>query len=277
MMPANVKDAVYVFDVDGVLCDIGSFTTDERVIGYIAGLLQAGAHCAINTGRAYDRVSAEFVTPLRAQFPDVSLDCLFVSTEMGGEVTTFRGQQEISMPTEYALTPKQLQTFHTIWNTRRDDLHTMYLYEAKRAMGTTVRDHSYSAEEYAKQKYLFESWLKEAFIGQDVIIAGTVESTDVYASNAGKDAGASNVVEWLHAIDGETPRSAICFGDSVNDYEMARRFADNHFKTTFVYTGTDNPDWDKHVAVDIVDTAAEYTDGTVEYFEGKSLQTSEND
>lgn len=47
---------VYVFDFDGVLCDIGVFKIDDRVRDLLARLLQSGAYCAINTGRAYDHL-----------------------------------------------------------------------------------------------------------------------------------------------------------------------------------------------------------------------------
>lgn len=50
-----MKKPVYVFDVDGVLCDIGEPISRE-VVRELARLLHLGSFVAINTGRAYDRV-----------------------------------------------------------------------------------------------------------------------------------------------------------------------------------------------------------------------------
>lgn len=256
---------VYVFDVDGVLCEIGSFTMDERIIGMIAGLLERGVYCAINTGRGYDRVDAEFVEPLMARFPEISLERLAITTEMGGEITTFKGRGSVSASTKYAMSTDRLQIFYDVWEAHKAELFSMYVYASKTSMASTVWDHSYDESVYAPQKAQFEQWLREAYADTDVVVTGTTESTDVYAAHAGKNAGAANIIEWLGRVSDVTHDSAVCFGDSHNDYEMARKFADAGFDTKFVYTGESLIVDEPHAEVEIIDTTANYTDGTVEF------------
>lgn len=262
-----MKDAatVYVFDVDGVLCEIGSFVVDERIIGLIAELLKRGEYCAINTGRGYDRVESEFVGPLKHRFPDLILDKLLITTEMGGEVTTFSDHKAMSISTKYAMSADMLKIFYDVWSIHKGELFAMYVYASKKSMASTVRDHNHDKSVYDAQKALFEQWLHEAYSGTDIIVAGTTESTDVYAPDAGKNAGAANIIEWLANVSDIKHDSAICFGDSHNDYEMAREFAARGFATTFVYTGEGLEVADPHDGVKLVDTIAIYTDGTIEY------------
>lgn len=258
---------VYVFDVDGVLCEIASPTIDERVIRLIGGLLEKGIYCAVNTGRAYDRVGGEFVEQLNGEFPELMLDGLFISTEMGGEATTFSGKQPESSRTQYALKPEQLDLFRRLWHENKPELDAMRFYDVKESMGTTVRLRGSDEARYREQKARFETLLHEAFAHDDVIISGTSESTDVYAPDAGKNAGAANIIDWLGRVSDVKHDSAVCFGDSHNDYEMARKFAEAGFATKFVYTGEKLIVDEPHAEVEIIDTTANYTDGTVEFLQ----------
>lgn len=90
-------------------------------MGNIAELLKRGTYCAINTGRAYDRIRDEFVKPFQERFPDVSLDKFFVVTEMGGEATMFKGGQAVSQRTHYSLSNKELNIFNGVWKHGRHD------------------------------------------------------------------------------------------------------------------------------------------------------------
>lgn len=258
---------VYVFDVDGVLCEIGSFTIDERIISLVAGLLRRGIYCAINTGRGYGRVDAEFVEPLKAHYPDVSVEKLLVTTEMGGAVTTYKGRGSRSVSTKYAMTRNELKVFYDVWEAHKNELFAMYVYKDKQSMASTVRDHCYDEPTYAFQKAQFEQWLRDAYAGTDIVVMGTTESTDVYASHAGKNAGAANIIAWLRGVTDIKHDTAICFGDSHNDYEMAREFAEYGFATTFVYTGEGLEVADPHDKVKVIDTKASYTGGTIEYLQ----------
>lgn len=258
---------VYVFDVDGVLCEIGSPTIDERVICLIARLLERGVYCAVNTGRGYDRVESEFIQPLLARYPDLMLDKLFITTEMGGEATTFTTQVAQQQSTKYAMTAEELKIFYDIWDAHKDELTAMYVYASKKSMASTVRDYTYDESVYVPQKAKFEQLLRDAYAGTDIIVAGTNESTDVYAPHAGKNAGAANIIDWLVEVSNVTHDTAVCFGDSHNDYEMAREFASRGFDTTFVYTGEGLEVARPHDKVKVIATSASYTDGTVEYLQ----------
>lgn len=97
------------------------------------------------------------------------------------------------------------------------------------------------------------------------MITGTSESTDVYAADGGKNAGAPIIMDWLARVSEVAHEVAVCFGDSHNDYEMARRFAENGFSTTFVFTGENLKVDDYHADVEVVESAAKYAAGTSEY------------
>lgn len=259
---------VYVFDVDGVLCEIGSPTIEPRVIEHIAKLLENSMYVAINTGRAYDRVGSEFVEPLTQLLLDATLlDRLFVSTEMGGEATTFVQGRLKSWRTKYALTPEQLALFHAVWHQHAKRFDAMRLYAAKESMGTVVRRRGSDDEQYHEQKMQFEALLKRAFSTENVTLTSTVESSDVHAVDAGKNAGAANIIDWLGKVSDMAHDTAICFGDSHNDYAMARVFAQRGFTTSFVYTGPGLEVADLHDAVTVIDTKQLFTKGTLEFLE----------
>ena len=187
---------------------------------------------------------------------------------MGGEVTTFVGQKPQSHTTQFAMSPDELQIFYDVWEKHKTELPAMYVYVSKQAMASTVRSYDYPEEDYVRQKRQFETWLKEVYAGTDIVVTGTAESTEVHAANAGKNAGALNIIEWLAKVSDIHHDTAICVGDSHNDYEMARAFADAGFSTTFVFTGEKLSVDREHQDVRVIDTAQNYTDGTDEFLCG---------
>ena len=54
-------ESVYMFDVDGVLCEIAS-PISRDVAKLLARLLNEEAYVLINTGRGYDRIHGEVVS-----------------------------------------------------------------------------------------------------------------------------------------------------------------------------------------------------------------------
>lgn len=259
----NIDSTVYVFDVDGVLCDVGE-EINHDVVGHLARLLESPAFVAINTGRGYDRIGEEVVDLLRLHLQDqASLDRLLIATEMGGVITKFENGQESQLQTEYRI-PKELQERAAdVYKSTGSDA-TMSNYAFKQSMATFVKLHTVSQEDFDRQKSVLVDRLLEEFTSDDITIATTAESIDVHAVDAGKQAGAKLIMDWVKSVSDVHHDTFVCFGDSNGDYEMARYFATQDASTTFVFTG-ENLSTDLHDHVRVVDTVERYTAGTLEY------------
>lgn len=259
----SIDSTVYVFDVDGAMCDVGE-PINLEVVRWVAKLLESPAFVAINTGRGYDRIGEEVVDLLREHLQDqLSLDRLLVATEMGGVVTKFENGQESQVHTEYRI-PKELQVRAADVYVSTGSDATMSNYAFKQSMATFVKLHTVSQENFDRQKSVLVDKLLEEFKDDDITIATTAESIDVHAVDAGKQAGAKLIMDWVKSVSDVHHDTFVCFGDSNGDYEMARYFATQDASTTFVFTG-ENLDVDIHDRVKVVDTVERYTAGTLEY------------
>lgn len=263
-----MNKTMYVFDVDGVLCDIGSPELDIRVVRELADLLAAGPFIAVNTGRGFDRISGELITPLLGVVSRKDdLNRLFVSTEMGGELHTFSNGEVTSFHSQYSLTKEQLTKAKEIFVQQGDKVSTMHWYDAKTTMGTVVKVQSAKHEQFVEQRAALYALYKDAFADDDtVVVATTVESIDVYGHKSGKYSGAQAAYEWQSKLARDTHKEYLCFGDSSNDYEMARFFAHQGVKVRFIYTGTaalaiDTPEQN----IEVTFTKAKMAAGTLEY------------
>ncbi len=259
----STNTTVYVFDVDGVLCDVGEpINTD--VLRHIAKLLDAAVYVAINTGRGYDRVGVEVVEPLQEFLTDQSrMSHLFVATEMGGVTTHFVHGKAVHAATAYCIPEEFKQKAVAVYE-RTGAAATMSNYAYKKAMSTFVKLAEVSQVDFDRQKAELVAELQHVFAGEDITIATTVESVDVHARNAGKHAGAHLIKQWVQSVSDIAHDSFMCFGDSTGDYEMARYFAEQGAKTQFVFTG-EALAVDEHDGVAVTYTAEHYTAGTLEY------------
>jgi hydroxymethylpyrimidine pyrophosphatase-like HAD family hydrolase len=259
----TIESTVYVFDVDGVLCNIGE-PIDTDVLRHIAKLLDASIYVAINTGRGYDRVGVEAIEPLREFLSDPAhLNHLFVSTEMGGVTIHFEDGEEVHAMREYCISAELKQKAVTAYK-RIGAAMTMENYDYKKTMSTFVKIQEVSQADFDRQKSELVAELQQDFRHDDVTIATTVESVDVHARQAGKHAGAHLIKQWVQSVSDISHDKFICFGDSVGDYEMARYFAETGAETVFVFTG-DALSVDEHDDVTVIDTVERYAAGTLEY------------
>lgn len=258
-----IDSTVYVFDVDGVLCDVGEpINTD--VLRHIAKLLDAAVYVAINTGRGYDRVGVEVVEPLQEFLTDQSrISHLFVATEMGGVTTRFVNGEAVHTTTAYCIPDEFKQKAVAVYE-HTGAATTMSNYAYKKAMSTFVKLAEVSQADFDRQKAELVAELQQVFAGEDITIATTVESVDVHARDAGKHAGAHLIKKWVQSVSDISHDSFICFGDSTGDYEMARYFAEQGAQTQFVFTG-DALAVDEHDGVAVIYTAERYSAGTLEY------------
>jgi Ala-tRNA(Pro) deacylase len=132
-------------------------------------------------------------------------------------------------------------------------------------MATAVKKDEAKTETFLAQRDALVTQLRQAFPGRNYTIQETVESVDVHAAHAGKQAGPELIYEWLQRVSDITHDEFMCFGDSKGDYEMARWFAEQGLQTRFVYTGTELELADPHDGVEVIDTSQLYTAGTLEY------------
>lgn len=259
----KIDSTVYVFDVDGVLCDIGQEINPEVVV-WLARLLESPAFVAINTGRGYDRIREEVVALLRGELKNQnSLDRLFISTEMGGVTTKFANQQEQQADTPYRISTDLQRKAIDVYNTNGMNA-TMSNYSFKQSMVTFVKLKESTQDDYERQKLELIEKLQEVFSGDDATIATTAESIDVHARDAGKQAGAKLIMDWVKSVSDIEHDKFVCFGDSNGDYEMARYFAAQGAGTTFVFTGR-NLSVNSQDHVKVIDTVEPYSAGTLEY------------
>lgn len=259
----NIDSTVYVFDVDGVLCDVGEDINPE-VIVWVAKLLESPAFVAINTGRGYDRIREEIVALMRTRLRDQnSIQRLFIANEMGGVVTRFDDGKEVQELTEYRISKELQQRASDIFVAMGADA-TMMNRAFKQSMATFVKLADVSQKKFEPQKAELFRRFHEAFSDEDVTVTSTVNTVDIHARAAGKQAGAKLIMEWVKLVSDVQHDAFVCFGDSNNDYEMARYFATQDVSTTFVFTG-ENLSVDEHDHVKVVDTVGRYTAGTLEY------------
>ena len=263
-----MNKTMYMFDVDGVLCDIGSPTINPDIIKALSRLLTEKSYVAVNTGRGYDRIGSELIEPLMAKISNKNdLGNLFVSTEMGGELHTFKNGNPLSVQSEHSLTPGQLSKAREIFDQQGVRADTMQWYTPKKSMATVVKAPGSDLERFLTQKDHLLSLYANAFAHDStVVVASTVESIDIHTTHAGKYVGAKAAYQWATGITNQIPQAIICFGDSHNDYEMARFFAHKDIPVRFVYTGTSNLNaTDPHSHVTVITTNNKMSLGTLEY------------
>lgn len=259
---------VYMFDVDGVLCEIGSPEMSNEVMHLVAKMLDEGAHVAVNTGRGYDRIGGELLKPLRNYISSVqSLNNLFISTEMGGELTDFENGNERTRVGEYSLTTSQMDKAQKIYEINPHMSSTMERYASKKSMFTLVKIRGSDDDMFHEQlNFMHNLFLDHFEDDKTVTIALTAESLDVYMHKAGKYAGAQSALEWISRKTDIKYDDFVCFGDSHNDYEMARFFAHQGMNVRFIYTGKVPLRVNKtEKAVIVMSTSQPYTRGTLEY------------
>lgn len=209
------------------------------------------------------RVGPEVIDLLRKEIVQASdMDQLYVVTEMGGVVCSYHDGEECMEETHFKLSQKDINAAVRIIENEAYD--SMFSYH-KVSMATARKKDEAKTETFFAQRDALVTQLRQAFPGNKYTIQETVESVDVHAAHAGKQAGAELIYEWLRRVSDITHDEFICFGDSKGDYEMARWYAAQELQTRFVYTGAELKLADPQDGVEVIDTSQLYTAGTLEY------------
>jgi hydroxymethylpyrimidine pyrophosphatase-like HAD family hydrolase len=262
----NQIDAVYVFDLDGVITNPQDSSVNTTVVDTIYDMLSGGVHVAVNTGRSYDWVEKNLVGTLKQRSNDEIFSRLYVVCEKGGESRVWQDGEFRSQPSRFALDHEAYDVTKRVFEEHKAELDTMFWDATKQTMATIEKEPASDLSEFRSQQTLLVDRLEEALGEADVKVDPTTIATDVESPRAGKHAGAELIYEWVAQntpVEGDV---FTCFGDSVSDYEMARYFAAQGAKTMFVFVGKPEDALDEDARVETIRTEAQYDAGTEEYF-----------
>jgi hydroxymethylpyrimidine pyrophosphatase-like HAD family hydrolase len=259
------NDTVYVFDLDGVITNPEDSSVDEILIQHIRNILMQSGHVAVNTGRSYEWVEENLVHKLLA-IGDLDIyHRLYIVCEKGGESRIWQDGTFVSQPSRFALHTDVTKSVHALLEKHQKELDTMFWDGTKQTMATIEKYPEATLQEFHHQQEFLKHLLETTLSADDIKIDVTTIATDVESHLAGKHAGAELIYEWVASHTSFTQDAYICFGDSVSDYEMARYFAQQNAKTTFVYVGKP-VSINEEAGVTLVTTKALYSAGTREYF-----------
>ncbi len=263
------QNAVFVFDLDGVITNPADSSVDIVAVQHIYTLLAGGAYVAINTGRSYNWVKTNLLDNFRQLGGDAPFDHLYIVCEKGGESLIWNGNDFYPQPSRFALPTEAMELCKQVFDANAAQLGTMFWDATKRTLVTIEKFPEASLEQFHQQQALLAEQLNKAFVGQNIRVDCTTIAVDVELPAAGKHAGAELIYDWLAHQPGiqKTKQTACtCFGDSRSDYEMARYFASRGITTVFVFVGKKDVVFDEHDDVTLVKTRALYSAGTREYF-----------
>ncbi len=254
---------MYIFDVDGVINDIQTYTADTRVLKQINNLLDSGCYVALNTGRGYDWVEVDVIQFLQKQ-PDASdkLDRIFVSAEMGGLTVSFSGGEEYRESTAFSLLPQQIARVKQLYE-QYGSSGAMHWYAGKLSMATIDKPAGIDPRRFLVEGKPLVSAIEKEFADEHVKINHNPDAIDVMTPEAGKWAGAQLIYDWVQRTSAANSAHFICFGDNDSDYEMARFFGRQGHKVDFVFTGEAlGEDIEHDPGVNLIKTDERYNDGT---------------
>jgi hydroxymethylpyrimidine pyrophosphatase-like HAD family hydrolase len=260
---------LYVFDLDGVITHPHDSSIDTQSINHIHTLLRQDTYVAVNTGRSYQWVKDNFITPLESAGAAPQFDHLFIACEKGGESVQWIDNTFTPQPSRFALTRDRRQQVKRFFEANISQFPTMFWDATKVTMTSIEKYPQADLRLFQTQQRQLVNALRELLADADVRIDATTIATDVESPRAGKHAGAELIHEWVTAHRGFHRKHYISFGDSKSDYEMARYFADNADESTFVFVGAKHETFDEHADVQLVRTDLTYANGMNEYFASK--------
>lgn len=258
---------VYVFDLDGVITDARNSQVDERVVERMYQLLTEGTYAVVNTGRSYDWVEAQLVSRLTSRANPAIFDRFIAVCEKGGETVQWHDGKPQITTSEFALPQAIHDQAQQIFDHQQPALQTMFWDTTKKTMATLEKVPTVVLDDFREEQTVLVKQYKDAFAAQPVRVDQTNISIDVEMVEAGKYAGAKLIYRWIHDQDPQAAGWFVSIGDSTSDYEMARYFAEQGARSTFVYVGKPTGHIEHHDDVDFVITGQQYAAGVLEYFD----------
>lgn len=256
---------VFVFDLDGVITNPANSQVNEDVVRAMHRLLVAGSYLAVNTGRSFEWVEQNLLRRLPNDGDSQIFDRFIAVCEKGGEMVALQDGQWSVSSSEFALPHETYESTRATFDQNKEQLSSMFWDSTKRTMATIEKLPSADLDTFHVEQHLLVTMLSASLSGHEFKIDPTTIATDVESPLAGKHAGAQLIYEWIRSFTDTVECSFISFGDSVSDYDMARYFAAQGAKSTFVYVGkpTDKIAHDDRVI--FTPTTAHYDAGTLEF------------
>lgn len=263
-MHMNEVGRVFVFDLDGVITSPDNTRVNHRVVDLIYRLAATGYPIAVNTGRSLEWVEQNFLSYIRSVGDQKIFHRLIVVCEKGGEFATFSGGETLLSSSEFALDPKHHATAYALFRQHSSILSTMFWDATKRTMATIEKAPTSDLDKFHEQQKLLSRYLREGIEDKSVRIDPTTVATDVESVSAGKYAGSEIIRRWV-GLHFAHIQDFVCFGDSLSDFDMAKCFAENNYRTKFVYVGEIPLGSIVYENIDMHTTKERFDKGTLEY------------
>lgn len=263
----NYFDALYVFDLDGVITNPIDTSVNSEVVAHIYNILSDGGYIAVNTGRSYKWVEQNLVTLLQVHDNVDLFTHLYIVCEKGGESMVRHNGEFKGQPSRFALDKRAYDATKQAFTAHEREFTTMFWDATKRTMASIEKEPCADLSQFHEQQQYLVDLLKQNVQRYDARVDATTIATDIESPKAGKHAGAELIYEWVahHALASHD--TFVCFGDSTSDYEMARYFAQQGADTSFIFVGKPTDSFSEDERVKTIRTAAQYDQGTLEYFQ----------
>lgn len=260
--------STYIFDVDGVLNSDVDYIPNKHVLNQIVGLLNDGAHVAINTGRGHTWVKYYITDKIQESVPGDIRDHIFVAAEMGGITVEYAEGFGHEKRSGFSLTPQQIKQVRKVYETYKPSRNIAW-YDGKLSMATIYKPFEIDANQFLAEAREIAHRLEILFANEDITINLNPDALDVTAKGAGKWAGASLIYDWLKRRSDVNQTHFLCFGDNASDYEMARFFSHRGHTVEFIFTGNDLGEIEYDERVKLAKTTLPYCEGTFSYLRSK--------
>lgn len=259
----------WVFDVDGIITDIGrEKVTEPYILDFIIKILEKGESVAFNTGRGIDWVKNTVLIPLKDKIihPNI-LSNLFVVAEGGGIKAVFNQDESLNIDIDKSLKmPADLD--QEVKKLVKKKYSQTMRYESKKTMITTKIKEGTPIEKYREDQSRIAEDLQRLInaFGADremKVDLSTIGANIMY-KNTGKNRGIELILEWLLERN-INPQKYIAFGDSFeSDIAMAQELHSRGLPVEFIYVGEENIDISKY-PFPIKITQNKFEKGTLEY------------
>lgn len=258
---------MFIFDVDGVICDLKEKTANPTILKYIAEELKSGHPIAFNTGRSLDwvinRAAKTLITDTKIK---PFLKNFIIVGEKGGSWLTFDEngvpQQHINNSISVSLGLKE-QIGKLIISTY---FKSMFLDEGKKTAITVEMNDGYDIEKYINdQKSLIPEinlLIQKYRLSDKLILTPNPIAIDIDTRGVGKHLGIKRIINILKERK-IAVQKFIAIGDQEADFKMAEELSNQGFSVTYVNVGKNTNNINRKFPVKT--TINKYEKGTLEF------------
>lgn len=252
----------WLFDVDGVITNPETKTSNPEIIKIISQILERGEIVGLNTGRSLQFVIKNVLNPLEKIIPnkDLLYNIFFVG-EKGGTWGDYKnGEIENIVDPQIRMPDELVQKIRDLIAFKYSD--TMFFDESKETMISTELTTGKDLDKFhEEQKTLVEDIKKilEHLGLSNLTIEPSIIATDIQNPHVGKDLGVERFLMLIKHL--KEPSEFETFGDSPGDLEMHKYLVKNGHKSKFIFVGPKEIENDQN----IIKTREKFDKGTLEY------------